>query len=148
MTGAIHPWRRFRAHEGWRLVRHDGGERGVTLFAERKVSLRRGLTQVQRRCTILHECLHVERGPVLNGMLEAEELRVRRETARLLMPDIRVVGDSLAWAQSNEEAAHELWVTPDCLADRLGALHPVERHWLRRRLAVLSQDVVDTSPRF
>lgn len=135
MTGAIHPWRRFREHDEWRLVRHSGGPQGLTYFDRRVVSLRRGLTQVERRCAILHECLHLERGPTLHALAEREEQAVRRATARLLMPKIKEVGDAIAWSLSNEEAAAELWVTPACLADRLRWAHPVEKHWLRRRLA-------------
>lgn len=135
MTGAIHPWQRFRSHEGWRLVRHDRGPRGLTYFDEKKVSLRRGLDQIQRRCTILHECLHVERGPVTNSLLEREERRVRLETARLLMPDVGVLAETLAWARSHREAAFELWVTPECLNDRLVSLHKIEKAFLAHYLA-------------
>ena len=38
---------------------------------------------------MLHECLHAEWGPTLSGVLaDRQELRVRRETARLLLPSI------------------------------------------------------------
>ncbi|UIU47041.1 hypothetical protein [Microcystis phage MinS1] len=134
MTGAIHPWRRFRHLAHIKLMRHDGGPAGVTNFVAGTISLRRDLTQAERRTTILHECLHVERGPALSTLAAREELRVERETARLLMPDVRAIGEALAWATSLEEAADELWVDTQSLRVRLRYLHPAERGWLRRRL--------------
>lgn len=117
-----------------RLLWHDDGELGRTDFEAGTVSLRRGLSQAQRRTTVLHECLHMERGPVLETLAGREELRVEKETARLLMPDIRVVGEALAWAHSLEEAAEELWVDAQVLVVRLTHLHPAERGWLKERL--------------
>jgi hypothetical protein len=60
---------------------------------------------------------------------------VRRETARLLLPSIRDVGEALAWALSPEEAATELGVDVDVLRDRLRWLTDTERDHLRRRAA-------------
>lgn len=109
---------------------------GFTLHEERVISLRSDLTWAERRSTVLHECLHAERGPANVGVLyEREELRVRRETARLLLPDVRDVGEAMAWALSTEEAADELMVDTGVLRDRLRWLHPAERHYLARRLA-------------
>lgn len=70
-----------------------------------------------------------------DALLAREEIRVRKEAARLLLPDIKVVGEAMAWALSTEEAADELWVSPDVLRDRLRWLHPAETHYLRKRLA-------------
>ena len=133
----IHPWRRLRALSGWELRWHTPDEdpdAGFTLFDEQVISLRTNLTWEERRCTVLHECLHAERGPTLVGVLAArEELRVRRETARLLLPSIREVGETLAWAHSLEEAATELLVDAGVLRDRLRWLDPGEQRWLRSR---------------
>lgn len=139
MTGAIHPWRRFRGLAHITLLWHDGGDAGVTDFGDSTVSLRRGMTQAERRTTVLHECLHVERGPVPVGLATREELRVERETARLLLPDIKVVGDALAWARDLAEAADELWVDEQLLRVRLEHLHPSERGWLKQRLEEYGQ---------
>ncbi len=135
MTRAIHPWRLLRSLTHVTLVWHDGGPMGTTTFATNTISLRRGMTQAQRRCTILHELIHVDRGPVTVGLVAREEQRVRRETARLLLPDIKVVGESLAWAQTLEEAADDLWVDVGVLTTRLRNLHPAERGYLVDRLA-------------
>lgn len=133
----IDPWRRLRALPGWELRWHspqDDPDLGFTLFEEKVVSLRSDLTWEERRCTALHECLHAEWGPTLSGVLEErQELRVRRETARLLLPSIDDVADALAWALSLEEAAAELLVDVGVLRDRLRWLEPAERRHLRRR---------------
>lgn len=107
---------------------------GLTRFAERTISLRRGMTYAERRSTVLHECLHVERGAVPMGLAAKEEERVARETARLLLPDVRAVGEALAWALTLEEAADDLAVDLDVLRTRLEHLHPAERGYLRHRL--------------
>jgi len=134
----IHPWRRLRALADWELRWHhpdDDPDPGFTVFDERVISLRADLSWEERRCTVLHECLHAERGPTLEGVLaEREELAVRREVARLLLPSVKRVADALAWAFSLEEAAEELCVDIGVLHDRLRWLHPSERHYLRHRL--------------
>ena len=113
---------------------HEGGDMGFTDHEASIISLRLGMSQAERRCTVLHEVLHAERGPALETLYDREELRVRRETARLLLPDIKLVGEAMAWSLSTEEAADELWVDVGVLRDRLASLHPAERHFLRRRL--------------
>jgi len=133
----IDPWRRLGALDGWELRWHrpeDDDDLGFTLFDERVVSLRTNLTWEERRCTLLHECLHAEWGPTLAGVLaERQELRVRRETARLLLPSVHEMGEALAWAHSLAEAAAELSVDTDVLKDRLRWLDPGERRYLRAR---------------
>lgn len=130
----IHPWRRLRELAHVTLLWHDGGPAGLTRFAEQTISLRRGMSYAERRTTVLHECLHIERGPALSTLAGREEQRVERETARLLMPDIRVVGEALAWAHDVAEAADELAVDVRALLTRLTHLHPTERAYLTRRL--------------
>lgn len=135
VPGMIHPWRRLRGHEDVTLDWHEGGPMGWACFVTQTISLREGMSQAERRCTVLHEVLHIERGPVPAGLAAREELRVRKETARLLLPDVKQVGDVLAWAERDlEEAADELWVDVPTLKVRLRYLHPAERGWLQRRL--------------
>lgn len=133
----IHPWRRLRALTQFKLEWHDGGLMGDTDFTGSTISLRRGMTQAQRRSTILHECLHAERGPVPMGLAAREELRVRKHTAELLLPNVREIADAMAWAQGDiGAAADELWVDVGILRDRLRFMtHPSERAYLARRFA-------------
>lgn len=129
-----HPWRRLRDLAHVTLLWHDGGPMGVTNFARQTISLRRGLSWAERRCTVQHEILHIERGPVPVTLAGREEERVRRETARLMLPDVRRIGEALAWAHSDAEAADELCVDVHVLRYRLRHLHPSERHYLTHRL--------------
>lgn len=130
----LHPWRRLRDLAHITLLWHDGGPKGVTNFAAGTISLRRGMTQAERRSTVLHECLHAERGPVLTTLAAREELRVERETARLLLPDVEAIADAMVWARSLAEAADDLWVDEQLLRCRLRNLHPAERGYLHRRM--------------
>lgn len=130
-----HPWRRLRelgAHVT--LAWHDDGPMGSTTHSTTTVSLRRGLTWAERRCTLQHELLHIETGPLPRGLRAKDEERVRRETALRMIPDIRPVGDAIAWSLSEDEAADELGVDVPVLRYRLKHMSPQEQSWLRARL--------------
>jgi hypothetical protein len=131
-----HPWRRLRALTHINLLWHDDGPMGETDFVAGTISLRRGLNQAELRSTILHECLHVERGPVPMGLAPKEEHQVRKLAAQQLLPQVTRIGDALAWAQGDlAAAAEELWVDEGTLRDRLRFMtHPTERRYLARRL--------------
>ena len=137
-----HPWRRLRELAHVTLLWHDDGPMGLTTHSTATISIRRGLTWEERRCTIQHELIHVERGPVPNGLREKDEEWVRRETALRMIPDIRPVGDAIAWALSEEEAADELGVDVPVLRYRLQHMSPMERAWLHHRLE--QDDAVDS----
>lgn len=131
-----HPWRAFRdlTHIKLTWAKLPKGMFGYTDHAAGEVVLALGLTQAERRCTIAHETQHVLRGQVPAHLRRREEEAVDRAAARLLLPDIRVVGEAMAWSTSIEEAAAELWVDPVMLRKRLASLHPAERGYLHRRL--------------
>ena len=83
------------------------------------------LLQVERRCTLTHELVHMDLGH--DGCQdEVVEARVRRVTARRLLSAHQLVPVA-QWTQSVEEAADELWVTPEVLRDFMASLSPVER---------------------
>lgn len=130
-----HPWRRFRELVGWTLLfaHLPEGILGLTDYRARTVTLAHGLTQAERRCTIAHETEHIHRGPVPTHLQPREEVAVDHNVARQLI-DIRALGEALAWALDEHEAADELWVDVPTLQARLRHLHPCERHYLRRRL--------------
>lgn len=130
-----HPWRRLRELAHVELRWHEGGKMGRADHADQAVSLRLDMTYAERRCTLLHELLHLDNGPQPRGLKAKEEESVRRRTARIMLPDIRVVGEALAWAHTPMEAADELGVDFYVLRNRLRHLHPSERHYLERRLA-------------
>jgi hypothetical protein len=134
MGDSLNPWRVLRALPRVELVWHDDGPRGLTNHTEQTISLRRGMTWEERRCVVLHECLHILRGPTTRGLSAKDEETVRRETAQRMIPDIRPVGDAIAWALSEEEAAEELGVDVYVLRYRLKHMSPMERSWLNHRL--------------
>lgn len=130
-----HPWRWLRQHSHVTLLWHDDGDMGEADFDAQTVSIRRGMTYEERRCTLLHELLHLERGPALTTTVGRDEDAVRRATARLMLPSTKALGEALAWAHDDYEAAEELAVDVGVLRDRLRWLHPAERHYLTRRLS-------------
>ncbi len=131
-----HPWLAFRELTEWTLIWAPlpRGMWGLTDFVAKTVTLVPGMTQAERRCTIAHETQHVRRGPVADHHLEREEQAVDRNAARLLLPDIRAIGEALAWSVNEFEAAEVLWVDEFILRARLEHLHPSERAYLKRRL--------------
>lgn len=128
------PWRLLREAAQVELQWHRGGPMGKTVHSEQVISLRMGMTWEERRCTVQHELLHIERGPQPLGLRAKDEEWVRRETAFRMIPEIRPVGDAIAWALSEEEAAEELGVDVYVLRYRLKHMSPMERAWLRQRL--------------
>lgn len=98
------------------------------------IRMANGQLQVERRCTITHEMVHVERGHTGCCDLKAEA-RVRREAARRLIT-IHALGEAIAFHGEHdvEALADELWVDLDTLLTRMSHLHPSERGYLRRRL--------------
>ncbi len=131
-----HPWQAFRDLAEWTLVWRPLplGIWGLTNFKTRTVTIATGLTQAQRRCTIAHETQHVLRGPVPKPYRAREERVVDRNAARLLLPNVEEIGEALAWAQDEYEAAEVLWVDEHILRARLESLHPSELAYLKRRL--------------
>lgn len=132
----IHPWRRLRDLAHIQLLWHEGGVMGETDFAAQTISLRRGLNQAERRSTVLHECLHAERGPVPMGLASKEEQQVRKLSAQLLLPSVRAIADAyIANLGDLQATADELWVDVATLRIRLEHMtHPAERAYMKRRL--------------
>ncbi|GAA2180977.1 hypothetical protein GCM10009785_14000 [Brooklawnia cerclae] len=132
-----HPWRGFRGESAWTLrwAPLPGDLRGYTDWDARCVVLDDHLLQVERRVTICHETVHIERGPIPSDpvLVAREESAVEQETARRLI-DVHDLGEALAWAHSLDEAADELWVDGDTLRVRLEHLDPVELDYLHHRL--------------
>lgn len=128
----FHPWHRLRELAHVRLEWVDDDEAmGHTDFTCIRLTL--GMTQAERRCTLTHELVHIERGPCEPGDEVREEEIVERLAARLLI-DMRKLAETLAWAPDTDSAAAELWVDIPTLQARLRGLHPSERAYLRKRL--------------
>lgn len=129
----FHPWRALRA------LRHV-----VVVWARphpaipaatdgtRTIWLDPRLLQVERRCALTHELVHIERGHA-GCQPRAVEHAVRAEAARRLITHQDLLR-AMPWALSLEELADDLWVTPMVLTDRLAGLTRVERDDITARL--------------
>lgn len=137
-----HPWRHFRALARWTLIWADlpAKRLGETGWLDGTVTLDKHLLQTERRCTICHELVHIERGPVPDDdrLAAREESTVEREVARRLI-ELQPLGEALAWSRHISEAADALWVTEDVLRVRLDHLSCSESQYLHRRLAFREQ---------
>ena len=119
-----HPWRSLREREDITLHWADLPAPLHAVTDGTTVWMHDRLLQTERRCAIAHELVHIERGT--RCVDDAEEHRVRNITARQLIDAADLVR-AVQWANTVEEAAEELWVTPAVLIDRLTGLSPVER---------------------
>lgn len=131
-----HPWRALRDLAHVRLEWRDrlpNGDLGCTHHRLHLVLMARRQTQAERRCTIAHELVHLERGPVHIYHQAREEEAVEREAARRLI-SLEALADAMAWSTCSAEIAEELWVDEPMLKARMDALHPSERAYLQRRL--------------
>jgi hypothetical protein len=77
------------------------------------------LTAEQLMCTLMHESIHIERGQGTK-QLESEEMAVRYETARRLLPLDRIAGVCKSGPLS--QTAKLLGVTKRVLMDRAATL--------------------------
>ncbi|MGW6376286.1 hypothetical protein ACWFRB_09505 [Rhodococcus sp. NPDC055112] len=139
-----HPWRHLRDHhpdlEAHYLQELPNGERGR--WDERGVHVCASSNQRERRCTLTHELVHVERGPVPDEphLAAREERCVDRITARRLITLDDLV-DALIWNRRrvDDDTAEELWVDLRTLQIRIRELTDRERahidEELERRLS-------------
>ena len=82
---------------------------------------------MHRRCTLTHELIHLERGPVPTDPIgrAREELLVDIEAARRLITLDELV-EALRWTREPNELADQLWVDQPTLRTRMSHLDPVE----------------------
>lgn len=76
-------------------------------------------TEIDRRCTLTHELIHIERRHI-GAQPAAVERAVRLETARRLIPEWLFV-DGVAWSPYVNELAEYWHVTPAVATDRIAA---------------------------
>ncbi|MFC2623676.1 MAG: ImmA/IrrE family metallo-endopeptidase [Propionibacterium acidifaciens] len=120
----------MRSREWWAVEQAalPSGQSGRVDWARRVVTVDCRLSAAQRRCTLAHELVHVERGPVpADPWLAArEEAAVEAEAARRLI-GIDALADALAWSSQPAEIADELGVDVQTLMVRVGGLSVAER---------------------
>jgi hypothetical protein len=114
----------------------DGQLLGVLRYPV--IALRAGTSAAQRRCTLTHELVHLERGVRDCGPWAArEELHVHREVARrLLTPgDLAAAVRALGGTEDLAALAHALEVDVQTLRLRLDLVTPAERVRIRTEAA-------------
>lgn len=130
-----HPWRHLRDHHPEIDVAFpDLIEYGcLGRWTERGIEIEGTSNQVERRCTLTHELVHVERGPVPTHPYfgAKEERTVERITAQRLI-ELEPLVDALAWNRWRVDAdtAGELWVDLDVLTTRVRNLTDEERAYI------------------
>ena len=130
-----HPWRQLRDHHPNVHVqcRHELHSTRMGIRHGERIWLCSTLTQAERRCTLTHEIVHVERGPVpaIPHMQMREEAIVDRITARRLI-ELDALIDALAWNrwQVDADTAGELWVDLPTLRTRVQNLTDDERKYI------------------
>lgn len=117
----FHPWGILRKLSHIRLNWADlpPGILGYTNGIDEIVMDKR-LLQVERRCTLTHELVHIEWGH-LRCQNEKIERKVRAETSRRLVT-LEQLLQHIPWARNRHELADDLWVTGHVLDDRIACL--------------------------
>lgn len=128
MSTFPHPWRTLSQLDDvvvcWRPSLP--GSKQAATDGRNIIWMVKSLLQVERRCALQHELVHIELGHTCRQDAHTEAV-VRRITAQRLIPAQMLFA---AWraALSVEEWAESLWVTPAVLADRIDNLSPDEQH--------------------
>lgn len=122
-----HPWRVL--HRRWaHVVLEHTDELPPGRLADTNgvdhIRMRRRLYQVERRCALAHELIHLEQHDT-GECAPAAELEVNEEAARRLIPWRRLLA-AVRWARSDDELADELWVTLPILHARVDTLRADE----------------------
>lgn len=130
-----HPWRALREMEHVALDWHDSEESMgfVTFGHEPCVTMTAGMSQAERRATLTHELIHLERGPCVPGHEEAEEATVRRLSAERLMPFDDLV-EAMFWCYGEQELAEHFHVDIDVVVDRLRNLTAEETAYVNAEM--------------
>ena len=108
-------------------------QRGEVDFGTRTITLARRLDPTTQRCTLAHELVHLERGPVVMCHAPREERTVAAIAARRLVP-IEALAEALRWSPDERTLAEELCVDVRTVRVRLQSLSDSERSFLRDRV--------------
>jgi Zn-dependent peptidase ImmA (M78 family) len=122
------PWEALGQLDQVRLERADlpSGQRGRIHFSSCTITLGRQLLDVEQRCTLAHELVHLERGPVIRRLVRREERAVSAIAARRLVP-MSALRTAIRSGCPGDELAEELGVDVRTVQVRLRTLTEVER---------------------
>lgn len=129
IEGLWHPWRTLRnEHTDVQLsCRHRLPDQIMGLQRGARIWLCRTLTQAERRCTLTHELVHRERGPVpADPAAAAREEQIVDEIAARRLITLPQLADGLRWSRQPRELAEHLWVDQPTLQTRMATLDPLE----------------------
>lgn len=132
-----HPWRVLRVRYPDVEVSCHHRLPGLLMGLQRgrRIWLCRTLTQVERRCTLTHEIVHLERGPLpADPAAAAREERIVDEIAARRLITLPQLVDGLRWTRELHQLAEHLWVDEPTLRTRMATLDPVEVAELENRL--------------
>ena len=103
---------------GWTVTRAAITTRGYCDHAHRLIVINDRLGAAEERCTLTHEIIHAERGPVPAHHTAREERIVDAEAARRLIP-LDALLEAVRWARCPAEAAETLGVDVPTLLTRV-----------------------------
>ena len=94
------------------------------------------LTQAERRSTLAHELVHLERGQPPDWAWPREEIIVEEIAARRLV-DLDDLADAIVWhdGHAHDGMAEDLWVDRAILLARIGSLDDEERAHIEQIVA-------------
>ncbi|MFC5993516.1 ImmA/IrrE family metallo-endopeptidase [Pseudonocardia hispaniensis] len=105
------------------------GALGFTEFRSQTVYLATGMTVAELRSTLVHELVHLLRGPVPRRLVGTEEVAVQHQTARILVPDGAELAEQRRWTEDDlQELAARYRVDRDVIET---ALNPPTIPWPR-----------------
>jgi IrrE N-terminal-like domain len=125
-----HPWRHLRdqhpdVHVDPQCALPPGTVGRWT--ADGRLELSDRSSQQQRRSTLAHEIVHLERGPVPRDPRQrGREERIVEETAARRLIPLELLIDAIRWGQGTADH-DELWVDPSMLLIRFSTLAAAER---------------------
>ncbi|MGH3956433.1 MAG: hypothetical protein ACRDTI_20605 [Mycobacterium sp.] len=130
-----HPWRALATRYPHIAVSCDHVlPRGVAgLWQGETIWLCKSLTQAERRSTLTHELIHVDRGlaPIVLRAREEHMVDVLAAQRLISLPDLL---HGLQWTNNDYELAEELWTDVHTVRVRRQNLTQGERAWLADRV--------------
>lgn len=126
-----HPWRALRHLPHVDLVWSSAVARGRVDGTT--ITLHPLLTQAERRSTLTHELVHLERGPVPAHLEQREEAVVEAIAARRLL-GLDDLADAIVWHDgvAHSGMADDLWVDRAILLARIRDLTDDERAYIEQ----------------
>jgi hypothetical protein len=130
------PWHALADFDQARVVYAElpPRRRGEVDFRTQTITLHRMLDPTTQRCTLAHELVHLERGPVMLFAAPREERTVAAIAARRLV-GIDELAEALRWSQDERSIADELAVDVRTVRVRMRSLDDAEREFLSARVA-------------